>query len=357
MEERSEETAAIVRDPGITISVVIATYNEERHIAACLDALLRQRSIAGPIEIIVVDGMSRDRTRSIVHAYALREPDIRLIENPRRLQVFAWNAGWKAASGRYIALMSAHAHYSDTYLADCLDVLERTGASGVGGVQTPYGESALGDAIAWCMSSPFGMGNARFRYADREEESDSIFGIFTARETLERVGGFDERVAFDEDAELNYRIRAAGGKLIVSPKIGVRYHVRESLRALGKQMYRYGYWRRYTQLLHPERVPVRVYAPAALLSAFALSAVLAITPVRILGAIAPAFYGAFLGAAAATASRRIGARAALVPASLCVMHFTYGFGWWRGFFSFRSRRGRRPRLHTVPRTFERPRSM
>jgi succinoglycan biosynthesis protein ExoA len=349
MEQRSEETAELVRDPGVTISVVIATYNEERHIGTCLDALLRQCAVPGKVEIIVVDGMSRDRTRAIVKGYADRESDVRLIENPRRLQVYAWNAGWRAARGRYVALMSAHAEYSTTYLATCLEVLQRTGAAGVGGVQTPYGESALGDAIAWAMSSPFGMGNARFRYAKQEEESDSIFGIFTTRDVLERVGGFDERVAFDEDAELNYRIRSAGGKLVVSPAIGVRYHVRESLHALGKQMFRYGYWRRYTQLLHPAKVPLRVYAPAALVLGFAASAVLALTPARIFAALLPAAYAAFLAAASGAAMVRIRWRAALVPVSLCVMHFSYGFGWWRGLLAFQRARPGAP-LHTVVRT-------
>ncbi len=336
MEQRSEETTDLVREPGVVVSAVIAAYNEERHIGACLEGLLAQRDVPGELEIIVVDGMSRDHTRAIVRSFIERGANIRLVENPRRLQVYAWNVGWRAAQGKYVALMSAHAEYSPTYLASCLDVLQRTGAAGVGGVQTPYGENDLGRAIAWCMSSAFGMGNARFRYAANEEETDSVFGIFTTREVLERVGGFDERVAFDEDAELNYRIRAVGGKLIVSPKIGVRYHVRESLHALGKQMYRYGYWRRFTQLLHPGDVPLRVYAPPALVAAAALSAALVLTPFRVLALAVPAAYSAFLLAATAKAFAQIGRYALLVPVSLTVMHASYGFGWWCGLIAFRS---------------------
>jgi GT2 family glycosyltransferase len=215
--------------------------------------------------------------------------------------------------------------------------MQRTGAAAVGGVQRPYGTSLLGKAIAWCMASPFGMGNARFRYATSEEEVDSVFGAFMKRETLDELGGFDERVPFDEDDELNYRIRQRGGKVIVSPAIGVRYHVRESLKPLAMQMFRYGYWRRLTQLLHPGKVPLRVLVPPIFVASLVLSLAIATTPFRLAALVVPGAYVAFTLGAAALAFRRLrGPAALLVPVALATMHASYGIGWWRGFTNFRS---------------------
>jgi GT2 family glycosyltransferase len=289
--------------------------------------------VQGDIEILVVDGMSTDGTRDIVRSFPEYGSKIRIIENQRRLQVYAWNEALRAARGEYFAMIVAHAEYGTRYLASCLETMERTSADAVGGVQKPHGEGLLGRAIAWCMSSSFGMGNARFRYTKNEEESDSVFCIFTRRETLLEVGGYDERVPFDEDSELNYRLRAAGRKLVVSPKIEVRYHVRQSLRSLSKQMYRYGYWRRFTQIKHPRAVPPRVYAPAALLAGLLLSAGLAATPWRLLAAVIPSAYVGFLIAATSLSAKRAGLAMFLVPVALVTMHGYYGGGWWAGLFA------------------------
>jgi GT2 family glycosyltransferase len=245
------------------------------------------------------------------------------------LQVHAWNLALREARGEFYAMISAHAEYGATYFADCLAAMQRTGAAAVGGVQRPYGSSAVARAIAWCMSSSFGIGNARFRYTDREEEAESVFAMFTRRKTVEDVGGFDESLPFDEDSDLSYRLRQAGGKIVVSPRIEVRYAVRRSLRALCKQMQRYGYFRRFTQLKHPGRAPLRTYAPAALLAGLLLSIFLAATPVRTAALIVPALYAAFLISAALASVRRIGSAALIVPVTLATMHVAYGWGWWR----------------------------
>jgi succinoglycan biosynthesis protein ExoA len=315
----------------VKISVIVATYNEERYIGRCIQGLLGQRGVDGDFEILVADGRSTDRTREIVRALPEFGDRIRLIDNPRRFQVYAWNLGLANARGEYVAIIgAAHAEYANDYLASCLEVIERTGASGVGGVQIPVGTGVVAKAVAWCMSSPFGVGNARFRYTTKEEEADSVFSIFARRQALADIGGFDERIPFDEDSELNYRLRAAGGRLIVSPSIRIRYFVRSSLRALARQMYRYGYWRRYTQLLHPGRVPLRVYAPAALVAdliaciAFAASG-LRIFPLAVAGA-----YACFLALASAVALPKLRSGALFVPPVLVTMHVSYGAGWWAG---------------------------
>ncbi len=342
MDERSGQAHELVRRDRVTITAVIAAYNEEAQIGRCLTGLLAQQNVAGEIEIIVVDGMSTDRTVDVVRGFPEYGTKIRLMTNPHRLQVYAWNAALREARGEYFAMILAHADYAPTYFASCLDVMRRTGAAAVGGVQHPYGVGIVGRAIAFCMASSFGIGNARFRYTQDEEESDTVFSIFTRCEMLRSLGGYDEHVPFDEDSDLNYRMRRYGAKLVVSPYIRVRYYVRESLKGLWKQMYRYGYWRRYTQLKHPHEVPLRVYAPAALLLALVFSAALALTPLRMIAAIVPGLYAAFLLAAAFKAATVAGIAAIGVPVTLVTMHAAYGSGFWVALFKMRLPRDGEP---------------
>jgi glycosyltransferase involved in cell wall biosynthesis len=348
MEERSEQTYEVVRRDRVAITAVIAAYNEQEHIGRCLQDILCQQHVDGEIEIIVVDGMSTDRTVDVVRSFPEYGTKIQLLRNPHRLQVYAWNAALEIARGEYFAMILAHAQYSPTYFASCLEVMQRTGAQAVGGVQRACGEGVVGNAIAWCMSSAAGIGNARYRYTREEEEADSVFSIFTRTHQLRALGGYDERVPFDEDSDMNYRLRRSGAKLVVSPRIGVRYVVRHSLKALAKQMYRYGYWRRVTQLKHGGEVPWRVYVPAALLAALALSAALAATPLRLLSALVPLAYALLLAASALVSLPRTRGAAMCVPAALATMHLSYGLGYWVALATVRSL-PRAARGHTAAR--------
>lgn len=329
MDDRGQQTYAPVRRDRVAITFAVAVYNEEPYIWQCLTGLLSQCNVPGEIEILVIDGMSTDRTADIVRSFPEYGTKIRLLQNHRRLQVYAWNMALEEARGEYFAMILGHAEYEPGYVEACLEVMKRTGAVAVGGVQRPYGTTPLSRGIAWCMSSALGMGNARFRYTQTERESDTVFSIFARVDSLRAIGGYDESLPFDEDSDLNYRLRRRGGKLVVSPRIRVRYHVRRSLKALWKQMSQYGYWRRFTQLKHPAAVPWRVFAPAALVAGLALSALLVCTPMRGAALLLPALYCAFLIAASAASARTAGVGALFVPAALCTMHVAYGWGWWR----------------------------
>src|SRR5438128_12567632 len=67
------------------ISVVIPCYQEERFITGCLASV---RLFALPtgwdMEILVVDGGSRDATRQLVEDFARQDGRVRILDNPRR---------------------------------------------------------------------------------------------------------------------------------------------------------------------------------------------------------------------------------------------------------------------------------
>lgn len=63
-----------------------------------------------------------------------------------------------------------------------------------------------------------------------------------------------------EDWELNHRIKAAGNLIWFTPELRVTYRPRASVRALAKQHFRYGRWRRVIARRYPETVNLRYLA-------------------------------------------------------------------------------------------------
>lgn len=317
------------------ISVIVPTLNEEAHIGSVIEDMLGQEDLDADIEVLVADGGSRDETRSIVAKYAERG-NVRLVDNPKRHQVYGYNLAIRAARGSIICVIHAHAKYSSTYLAACLEARKRSGAANVGGVICHRGDSLMGEAIALAMSSPLGVGDSKYRHATQEQWCDSVMGTFVERRLFDEVGFYNETNIVNEDCEFNYRLRAAGHKIFLTPKIEVTYYVRSSLTGLARQYARYGFYRRWTEVQHPGSVPRRVYAPPALVLASAFSAVL-LGFGFLEGAVVPALYLCFLAIGFFDGMRRTRriSLALLEPVAIATMHFAFGFGWLCGFVKLR----------------------
>src|SRR6266850_7172266 len=107
-----------------SVSVIIPCYNEERFIGQALEYLVDQYRPEA-YEIIVVDGMSEDRTTEVVAAFQQSHPElsIRIVENPARSIPYALNLGIAAARGKIIARIDAHAAPSSGYIRRCVEVL------------------------------------------------------------------------------------------------------------------------------------------------------------------------------------------------------------------------------------------
>ncbi|MFY9633043.1 MAG: glycosyltransferase family 2 protein [Candidatus Cybelea sp.] len=319
------------------VSVIVPTLNEERHIGAVLDDMLGQEGIDADVEILVIDGGSTDRTRAIVESYAATA-DVRLVDNPKRRQAPGFNLGIREARGTIVCVIHAHARFSKRYLAACFDARRRTGAANVGGVITHRGEGPMGEAIALAMSSPLGVGDSTYRHSKQEQFCDNIMGAFIDRKLFDEVGYYNESNIVNEDCEFNYRLRAAGYTVLVSPSIEVTYFVRSSLAGLAKQYLLYGFYRRWTEVQHPGSVPKRVYVPPALLVGLVCSAILCAFGAITWGLVLPAMYACVLALGAVDGMRRSKRLSVALrePAAIATMHFAFGLGWLRGFFTLRA---------------------
>ena len=227
------------------LSVICPIYNEEKYIAQFLDSLLQQDYPQDDLEILLVDGMSKDRTREIVAGYMAKYPFIRLIDNPDKIVPYAMNRGIDAAKGDIIMRLDAHASYQPDYFSVLVYGLRRLKADNVGTVckTDVLNKTPKTLAIREVLGNKFGVGNSTFRTGiDREQEVETVpFGCWP-REVFEKYGKYDVRLVRNQDIELNKRIIRGGGKIYILPDTYCTYLARETWRALAKNNYGNGKW-------------------------------------------------------------------------------------------------------------------
>ena len=89
------------------LSVICPIYNEEEYINQCIESILMQDYPKNDLEILFVDGMSKDKTRDIVKEYSEKYPFIHLLDNPKKIVPCAMNIGIKASRGDIIIRLDA----------------------------------------------------------------------------------------------------------------------------------------------------------------------------------------------------------------------------------------------------------
>ena len=308
-----------------SVSVVMAVRNAAAHLDATLDAVLAQ-DYPGPLEVVVADGRSTDETPTILQQRAAAEPRLRVVDNPDSWVAAGLNRAIESARGEVVVRCDGHAEPAADYVRMAVEILEQTGAANVGGPQSAIGTTVLQRSVAIAMTSPFGVGNARFRYSSTAGPADTVYLGAFPRTVLEEIGGFDPRLKRNQDYELNYRLRRSGKVVWFDPRLRVTYRPRSSLGSLWRQYLDYGRWKRVMLTRNPGSIAVRQTAPPLLVIGLLLSAVAAAAGVRFWW-VPPVGYVAFLLAAALTEliRRRDGA-AGLLPIVIPTMHLAWGTG-------------------------------
>ena len=313
--------------------------NEERHLADSVARVLAQE-YPGEFELVLAVGPSKDRTEEIAWQLAAANSRIMVVQNPSGKIASAMNAAIKAARYDVITRIDGHAMLPDGYLSTAVRTLLETGAADVGGVMAAEGVTAFQQAVAWCMTSPVGMGAAANHTGGEAGPADTVYLGVYRRDAIERAGGYDETMIVAEDWELNYRIRAAGGLIWFTPDLRVTYRPRATLYTLAHQHFRYGRWRRVVARRYPQTVNLRYLAAPGAAAANILGTVVGLAgaagiavdgpgAVRylVLGFAVPVAYLAGVTGAGVVLARELPLRVRVqVPLILTTMHMTWGLG-------------------------------
>lgn len=257
------------------VTAMIVVRNEENYIKECLRSLLEQSYPAESYEILIIDGLSDDSTLAFAketeekYCYTKNysgeinnKIQVRYINNPNKLLASGWNLGIKAALGDYVVRLDAHAFADKDFILKSVETMLNVGdAVCVGGTIKTEAISKRGNLIANVLSSPFGVGNSKFRYSQKPQYVDTVaFGLYK-KEVFLKVGYFDESLARNQDNDMHRRIREEGGKFYLNPQITSTYRPRETVKSMVKQGFSNGKWNIITFRKNPKSLSGRHLIP------------------------------------------------------------------------------------------------
>jgi succinoglycan biosynthesis protein ExoA len=327
------------------VCVIVPTLNEEKHIEACITSIEEAGYPQDRFELLIVDGGSSDKTVAVARSLAERFGNIRVLHNPGRIQSCAVNIGIRAAGPEceFIIRADAHSIFPPRFVRSCVDSINRHAADLIVFVAVPIDQGGcLQKAVACAQSTPLGVGNSHYRLQGISQPVEHGFHGCFRRSVFDKAGLYDESFTHNEDAELSYRIRQAGGQIFLDHTIQVSYVPRGTFGGLVRQYHAYGRGRARNILKHQAWPRLRQIAPVGLVLVEALLLVLlpfslvselslaaVVTLSGLLGLYATLLTAAGVGYALTRKDRCL----LLLPAALAVMHHTWGFGFAGQFVS------------------------
>jgi succinoglycan biosynthesis protein ExoA len=280
----------------------------------------------------VADGGSADATRQIVSDMAAAHPNIRLIDNPGRLQSAAVNtvaATCATPQADVLVRCDAHATYPAGYVRRVATaLLARPDAASLATPMDACGTACFQRAAAWIVDTPLGSGGSAHRGGQRSQWVDHGHHAGFRLDWFRKVGGYDESFSHNEDAEYDHRLGLAGGKVWLDADIRLDYRVRATPAALARQYRNYGRGRARTVLKHRMRPRLRQMIPVVNLVGLILC--LALSPLLPALLLLPLAYLAILGAVSLVGAVRLRSPCGLwAGVALGLMHNAWGAGFLR----------------------------
>ncbi len=322
--------------PGLL--VVVPTLNEARTIEVVIARLLEDPPPDTNLTLVVADGGSTDGTIALVHGMAAREPRLRFLDNPRRIQSAAVNLAVQRFGSEADVLVRCDAHndYPRGFVRHLLETLERMNADAVVVPMDSHGRTCFQRAVAWVSNTWAGTGGSAHRGGRKSGFVDHGHHAAFRMASFQRAGGYDESFTHNEDAELDCRQRSLGGKVFLDADIRLGYQPRATLVSLARQYFAYGRGRSRTVRRHPGSMRARQLAlPVNLLG---ISCALLLSPWLPLLLVWPLAYVAVLMLTSLSIAWRQRSGCGLLAGfAAATMHLCWGAGFLSGLALLRER--------------------
>jgi len=324
-------------------TILIPVRNEISYIERCLNAVLKQDYPAEQLEILIADGMSDDGTRDVLEAYQINDSRVKVFDNHPKIVASGLNLLTRHAQGEILVRVDGHCEIAPDYVSRCVHHLQTKGVDGVGGPMNSVGEDGTAQTIALAMSSKFGVGGSSFRTEIGQTKLvDTIpFPAYT-RAIVEQVGPYDEELVRNQDDEYNYRIRKAGGKILLAADVHSTYYSRGSLKDLWRQYFQYGFYKVRVFQKHPRQMSVRQFVPPAFVLALIATSIFALLTSwgwMLLCAFVGAYLVINIVASFLTAIKQGWRFILILPFAFTTLHISYGLGFLLGLVKFWNRWG------------------
>jgi len=302
-----------------SISIVIPVKDGENKIKKCLQAVFNQT--LPPLEVIVVDGHSSDRTTEIASKFPVRV----IFENYGTVGG-ARQVGLENAVGEYVAFTDADCIPERCWLSNLVKEF-KAGIVCVGGGIKNIGDGLWAKSIALALDSFLGSANSvqdRVFEERRFVKSMSGCNSIYRRNDLIKIGGFNTSLLTNEDTDICRRIRKLGMLLYV-PKALVLHDQNRNLKGFIKRMYMFGYGRGKIRIFDLQVIPPVIGLAVLLLLIVSFEAFLFMLSIY---AIILIFFDIMLFLKNRKAILLIS-----IPIVYIIEHVTYSLGFWKGIIS------------------------
>jgi glycosyltransferase involved in cell wall biosynthesis len=175
------------------VSVIVAAYNEECHIAECLESLLAQTY--KHMDVLVADDGSTDRTADVVRRY----PNVRLLCRPHEGKARAINAAAREVSGDIVAFLDGDLRFEPDYVEQLVAPILSGQCLGTSHAD----ELVATPANVWsrCLQARYGLPvNLRLNLSDDQVRDGTIVFRALPRERFLAVGGFSDTGFLDDQS-------------------------------------------------------------------------------------------------------------------------------------------------------------
>lgn len=320
---------------GADVLIVIPSLNEQTHIEAIIATLQADRQ-CGESLIVVSDGGSTDETVAIVKRIGGADPRVRVLTTDMRLSTGASVNRAVQCFGherKWLVRLDAHAKYPRDYASRLVAKAIEMEATSVATPMFTRGDTCFQRAAAAAQNSFLGTGGAAHRLLNRGGWVEHGHHALISLDCFRKLGGYDDKLPFNEDAEFDRRQIKNGGRIWLADELVITYFPRKSTISLFSQYMKHGRGRAHTFARHGGRTRIRHFLLPS------------VAPIAILGLLAPLYwplavptlawmfaclsYGLILG---------IGQKdmcAAGAGYSAMVMQFAWSLGHWREMFAIR----------------------
>jgi len=226
------------------IDIIVGIKNEEEHIERCIRSLMNQN--IKDITIIVVDGLSSDKTRYIVEELMKEDHRIKLLTNEAETISSGRNIGLNVSTSKYVAYLDGHAYVCSDWLEKLYTTFkEHEGDYRLGGVGSTYAspedDTPFGKTVAYCVQTMFGGLGTSFTKEDDIHPVETVAFAMYKKSLLEKETIFyDEKMTHCEDTDFNHQLINRGYVLLKHPQALVYQYRRKNIGQFFRQMYKYG---------------------------------------------------------------------------------------------------------------------
>ena len=313
------------------VSVIVGLLNEEKFLPRLIEDFKKQTYDHDEIELIFIDGMSKDSSWKILEDFKNSNHDfydVVLLKNPKVILSAGMNVGIKAARGECILKVDCHSHITDNFIENNVKIIEE-GEDVCGGPRPNIIENAdnFSKTLLLVEENMFGSGIADYRKKTTKKYVSSVFQGMYKKSIFDKIGLLDEKVGRVEDNELHYRIRKNGYKIRYSNDILSYQYTRPTIKRMLKQKYSNGYWIGKVSHIYPKAFSIFHFVPLAFVLAIIFSlCVIPITSIFIILLSSVYFLFTILITIMTIINNKFNVTILLMPIILFLIHVYYGVG-------------------------------